>query len=76
MTEPLELCIFLLTIVLVINIWLVWRVLYPLRRLARQANQLTAGEFSALETSCGGIAEIDALRRSMVAMVSNVRLSQ
>ncbi|MCA0454048.1 MAG: histidine kinase [Chloroflexi bacterium] len=76
MTEPLEFCILLLAVVLVINVWLIWRVLYPLRRLAQQANQLTAGEFSALETSCGGIAEIDALRRSMVAMVSHVRRSQ
>ncbi len=76
MTEPLEFCIVLLATVVVINIWLIWRVLYPLRRLARQANQLTAGEFKALETSCGGIAEIDSLRRSMVAMVSHVRRSQ
>ncbi len=76
MTEPLEFCIGLLAVVLVINVWLIWRVLYPLQRLARQANQLTAGEFTALETSCGGIAEIEALRRSMVAMVSHVRRSQ
>lgn len=76
MTEPLEFCIVLLATVVVINIWLSWRVLYPLRRLARQANQLTAGEFTALETSCGGIAEIESLRRSMVAMVSHVRRSQ
>lgn len=76
MTEPVWLCVFLLSMLLVINVWLIWRVLRPLRRLTQQAERLTTGEFTALETSCGGISEIDALRRSMMAMVGHVRRSQ
>lgn len=75
MTEPLWLCAFLLIMLFVVNTWLIWRVLSPLRRLARQAERLTLGDFSALELSCGGISEIDALRRSMMAMVGHVRRS-
>lgn len=76
MTEPLWLCAFLLAMLFAANTWLVWRVLTPLRRLAAQADRLTQGDFTALEMSCGGIREIDALRRSMVAMVGHVRRSQ
>lgn len=76
MTEPLWLCAFLLVMLFVVNTWLIWRVLGPLRRLAGQAERLTQGDFASLELSCGGISEIDALRRSMMAMVGHVRRSQ
>ncbi len=76
MTEPLWLCAFLLIMLFVVNTWLIWRVLVPLRQLARQAERLTQGDFDSLELSCGGISEIDALRRSMMAMVGHVRRSQ
>ncbi|MEP6986944.1 MAG: HAMP domain-containing protein, partial [Chloroflexota bacterium] len=76
MTEPLWLCAFLLILLFVVNSWLIWRVLWPLRQLARQAERLTQGDFDSLEMSCGGISEIDALRRSMMAMVGHVRRSQ
>jgi signal transduction histidine kinase/YHS domain-containing protein len=51
-------------------------VLQPLRKLAAQANRLTEGDFTALKEPCGGIREIDALRRSLFAMVGHVRRVQ
>ncbi len=76
MTEPLWLCAFLLVMLFVVNTWLIWRVLGPLHRLAGQAERLTQGDLVSLELTCGGISEIDALRRSMMAMVGHVRRSQ
>lgn len=56
--------------------WIFLRVLLPLRRLARQAEQIQQGNFQALQQPCGGIAEIDTLRRSMAAMAAHVRRVQ
>lgn len=76
MHDAIWLCAGLLTTLLIINSWLVVRVLRPLRRLAEQANCLTTGDFTALEQPCGGIREVDALRRSLFAMVGHVRRVQ
>jgi signal transduction histidine kinase/YHS domain-containing protein len=74
--DPLWLCVALLALLLVVNLWLIARVLRPLRRLAQQANQVTEGDFAALELPCGGIKELEALRRSLLAMVGHVRRVQ
>lgn len=58
------------------NVWLVQRVLWPVRRLAKNAQNLSEGDLSAFESSCGGIAEVDTLRRSMLAMAGHVQRSQ
>src|SRR5690348_16762664 len=76
MHDALWACAALLTALIFINLWLVTRVLRPLRKLAAQANRLTEGDFTALKEPCGGIREIDALRRSLFAMVGHVRRIQ
>ncbi|MEQ8676141.1 MAG: histidine kinase [Aggregatilineales bacterium] len=58
------------------NVWFVWRVLRPLNRLAAQAQTLASGNFEAFDESCGGIRDIEALRRAMSGMVSHVRRAQ
>ena len=58
------------------NVWFVWRVLRPLNRLAMQAQTLASGDFTAFDESCGGIRDIEALRRAMSGMVSHVRRAQ
>lgn len=58
------------------NVWLVQRVLRPVRRLARDAERLSEGDLAAFESNCGGIAEVDTLRRSMLAMAGHVQRAQ
>jgi signal transduction histidine kinase/YHS domain-containing protein len=58
------------------NAWFLWRVMRPLKRLSLQAVDLTTGNLEALEQPCGGIDEIDSLRRSMAGMVGHVRRAQ
>lgn len=58
------------------NVWLVQRVLRPVRRLAGNAQRLSEGDLSAFESSCGGINEVDTLRRSMLAMAGHVQRAQ
>jgi signal transduction histidine kinase/YHS domain-containing protein len=74
--DALWLCAGLLATLVVTNLWLVVRVLRPLRQLAQQANRVTEGNFAALEQPCGGIREVEALRRSLFAMVGHVRRVQ
>ncbi|MAS35436.1 MAG: hypothetical protein CL610_15605 [Anaerolineaceae bacterium] len=76
MSDLLELCGVVLVVLLASHIWFFHRIMNPLRRLCSQTSQITQGDFGALENSCGGIAEIDALRRSMAGMVRHVRRSQ
>jgi two-component system sensor histidine kinase UhpB len=58
------------------HVWFFARVLRPLRRLALQAEQMRGGSLDAFEQNCGGIAEINALRRAMASMVGHVRRAQ
>lgn len=58
------------------NVWLVQRVLRPVRRLAADAQRLSEGDLTAFGAACGGIAEVDAVRRSMLAMSGHVRRAQ
>lgn len=56
--------------------WLFVRVLLPLYRLAHQAEELAIGDFEAFQTTQGGIAAIEILRRAMSGMVGHVRRAQ
>lgn len=52
------------------------RVLRPLRQLSGQAARLAEGDFNALEQSCGGVDDIDVLRKAMLAMSAHVQRAQ
>lgn len=71
-----EFCCVVALLLLGSNLWLHFRVLRPIRRLALQAQQLSQGDFTAIDADYGGIAEIKTLRRSMVSMVKHVRRAQ
>jgi two-component system sensor histidine kinase UhpB len=58
------------------NVWLVQRVLRPLKRLAHTAEKVSSGELTAFEAQCGGIDEVETVRRSMVAMAGHVQRAQ
>lgn len=58
------------------HLWFYQRVMFPLRRVALQAQRLSAGDFSALEKSHSSVPEIDTLRSAMNAMVGHVRRAQ
>lgn len=66
----------LAALVAALGLWFYQRVLRPLRLLAVNARRLSQGDFTALETQCGGAAEIDTLRLAMNAMVGHVRRAQ
>jgi signal transduction histidine kinase/YHS domain-containing protein len=68
--------LFTLAMLIVGNIWFIYRVLFPLRRLSAQAQRLTKGDFDALSQPVGGIAEIDNVRYAMDCMVGHVRRAQ
>jgi len=58
------------------NLWLIFRVLQPLRRLAVQASDVSKGNLTAFQQPCGGIAEIGILHHSMASMTGHVRRAQ
>lgn len=72
----IALCFAGVVILLAGNLWYFLRVLHPLRRLARHAEQIAQGNLDSLEQDCGGIAEIGTLRRAMAGMAGHVRRSQ
>lgn len=74
--EVMSICCAFAIILLVSHIWLIVRVVRPIGKLAAQAEQLTSGNFEAIEQDCGGIPEIQSLRRSMASMVKHVRRAQ
>jgi signal transduction histidine kinase/YHS domain-containing protein len=65
-----------LGILVLSNAWYWLRVIRPLRQLTLKATDLASGNLEALENPCGGISEIDSLRRSMAGMVGHVRRAQ
>ncbi len=73
MTHVGDLCFLGLTLLVASNLWFLYRVVWPLRRLVRQTGDLTRGNFAALDQPCGGVPEIDALRRSLAGMAGHVR---
>jgi signal transduction histidine kinase/YHS domain-containing protein len=76
MHDLMPLCVLGLALLIASNLWTLLRVLRPLRLLARQSAQIAEGNLEALDRSCGGIGEIDKLRRAMAGMVGHVRRSQ
>ena len=60
----------------VTNVWLMYRVLRPLRRLAAQATDVANGNLSAFQQPCEGIQEIGMLHHAMASMAGHVRRSQ
>lgn len=71
-----ELCCLALSLLIASNLWMFFRVLRPIHQLSKQANEISRGNFVAIDESYGGIAEIQSLRRSMASMVRHVRRSQ
>lgn len=65
-----------IALLLVSNIWLLYRVLRPLQRLTAQTADLSKGRLNAFQQPCSGIAEIQVLRRSMASMEGHVRRAQ
>jgi signal transduction histidine kinase/YHS domain-containing protein len=76
MDTPLMIGILVIMALTAGNLWLMVRVLLPVRRLAAQTARLSAGELAAFQQPCGGIAEIDALRRTLASMAGHVRRAQ
>ncbi|MGB7340254.1 MAG: histidine kinase [Phototrophicaceae bacterium] len=76
LVEFITICCSFAVILLVSHIWLIVRVVNPIRKLASQAEELTSGNFDAIDQPCGGIPEINSLRRSMASMVKHVRRAQ
>jgi len=76
LNETGPLCYLLVVLLVSSNLWFFFRVLRPLKRLALQTEQIRIGNFSAFDQDCGGIPEVDALRRAMAGMVGHVRRTQ
>ena len=58
------------------NAWLLYRVLYPLRRLSAQTVNLAQGDSTAFQKTCGGVEEIGLLSNSLAAMARHVGRAQ
>ena len=69
-------CVFGGLLFLASNLWVYYRVLMPLQRLVHHAEDLSRGNLDSLECDCGGIYEIELLRRAMAGMVGHVRRAQ
>ncbi|MBC7869774.1 MAG: YHS domain-containing protein [Chitinophagaceae bacterium] len=76
MDDFFYLCGLMVALLVVSNLWVYWRVLLPLRKLAAQATALTGGDLTVFQSPCGGIGEIDQLRRAMAGMVGHIRRTQ
>jgi signal transduction histidine kinase/YHS domain-containing protein len=61
---------------LVSQTWMVLRVLLPVRKLARQVEQLEQGELAALHETGNGMGDVERVRRSMASMADHVRRAQ
>lgn len=57
-------------------VYVMWRVVCPVVDLAAQADQIAVGGDDTLDSPCGGIAEVEVLRRSLNAMAGHVRRAQ
>lgn len=76
MNHWVELCCLGAALFIASNLWFYYRVMRPLEELSKQATELTKGDFESFDDSCGGISEIDSLRRAMSGMVGHVRRAQ
>lgn len=66
----------LLAASLLLNLWFFTQVWRPLQRLLKRTARLAAGDLTALEQSCGGVAPIGELRHTMASMVGHVQRAQ
>lgn len=60
----------------VVMVWIVLRVLLPLRRLAHQAERIAAGELASFDAPSGGIHEVRKLHAALQTMVSQLAVAQ
>lgn len=82
--EPLHLilhlcCLVVLLIIppiLILNLWLVLRVLMPIQKLSLQTAGVSRGKFDHIDHATGGIPEIEGLRRTLQGMVGHIRRDQ
>lgn len=58
------------------NLWLLYRVWYPIRRLSTQTANLAKGDTSAFQQTCGGVKEIGVLSHSLASMARHVGRAQ
>jgi signal transduction histidine kinase/YHS domain-containing protein len=72
----LEICYVSAIVLLTSNLWFLFRVLRPVKRLSLQAEHIRKGDFRSLEQHCGGIAEIGALQRALAGMAGHIRHTQ
>lgn len=72
----LEVCCVGAVLFLTSHVWFFVRVLWPLHRFSLQVQGLTIGNLDAFEEDCGGILELQKLRRAMAGMVRHVRRAQ
>ncbi|MBL8163152.1 MAG: hypothetical protein JNJ61_14290, partial [Anaerolineae bacterium] len=57
-------------------LWVVVRILIPLRSLTRQATELMGGNLPSFDTAISGIREIETLHQSLQYMVSQIKIAQ
>lgn len=69
-------CCVAAALLVVSHLWFYLRVLRPVSRLAQKARALEQGDLAALETHCGGIAEVKNLRLAMASMARHVQRAQ
>lgn len=76
MTLWVPLSIVIIIALVISNVWLLYHVLYPLRRLSAQTVQLASGDATAFLTACGGIEDIGRLSHSLATMARHVGRAQ
>lgn len=69
-------CVLIAITGFLIGLWVLVRVLLPLRRLAIQAIGMLDGRMPAFDTPGGGIQEIERLRRSLHYMINQIKTAQ
>ena len=70
-------CIWISVVIFFVGVvWLVIRVLLPLRALAKQANSIMNGEFHSFDTPIAGIQEVVDLHHSLQYMMLQIQTAQ
>ncbi|MFW5709343.1 MAG: ATP-binding protein [Chloroflexota bacterium] len=72
----IEIILILITLLITTNIWLILRIITPLRQLAARATDLESGELDVFSQPVRGIAELETLRRAIDGMVGHIRRAQ
>lgn len=71
-----EVLVLLLLASILLNGWFVWKIILPLRRLARQAGAVSEGNLSAFDAPCAGNSDLQTLQRAVQGLVGHVRRAQ